>query len=76
MTWSPTMRRGAGLTALATVVFTLASIAYLWTTTSNLDVPVWGFIKMAAIVSFVWAAIGATMGIFIVMILKKNEGRT
>ena len=69
------MRRGAALTALGTLAMIGLSLAYLWTRPEAAPVSLWDFTKLAIVVAAVWAAIGVTMGIFIVMILKKNEGR-
>ena len=69
------MRRGAFVTAGATALFTLASLAYLWGRLPEGGATLWAVVKLAIVVVLVWASIGATMGFFIVMILRKNEGR-
>lgn len=74
MAWSHTARKGAWLTALGTIVVTAFSIAYLWFATYGWDgVTTAAFVKVAAVTTLVWFAIGTTMAIFIVMVLEKNE---
>ncbi len=75
MTWTKNMLRGAGLTFLGTATMIALSVLYLWHRPEAAAVSTWDFTKLAVVVVFVWAAIGITMGIFIVMILKKNEGK-
>lgn len=73
MVWTSNMRRGAALTALGTVAMTLFTLGALWTW-FGAETPLWTFTKIGVVIALVWSAIGATMGIFIVMIIKKNEG--
>jgi len=74
MVWTQAMRKGAFGTALATIFVTAISLVYLKLFHGQ-GINPWAFTKMAFIIAAVWAAIGATMGIFIVMIISKNEGR-
>ena len=75
MTWTRSMRRGAGFTSLGTLAMIAVSIWYLSARPEAAEISLWDFTKMSAVVVAVWSAIGITMGIFIVMILKKNENR-
>ena len=75
MTWSRNMRYSAWLMALATAIFTAASLFFLWYKAKSLDVSPWDFLTMAIIVAIVWVAIGAVMAFYVVMIIKKNENR-
>ena len=75
MIWTPEMRRGAWAIAVGTLVMVLITYAYLWSQLLGTDVSSWTVVKLAAIIAVVWCAIGATMGFFVVMILKKNAGR-
>lgn len=75
MTWTRSMRRGANITAIGTIVMIALSLAYLWFRPEAEVVSLWDFAKLSTVVAIVWVVIGITMGIFIVMILKKNEGR-
>ena len=75
MSWTPLMRRAAGIMATATLAFTAASIGYLWLRTRAMDVTGWEFFKISLVTCLVWFAIGAVMTFFIVMIVQKNEGR-
>lgn len=74
MASSQIARKGAVWVTVCTLAVIAATVAYLWQT-SSADVSTWDFIKISLVVALVWAAIGVTMGIFIVMILKKNEGK-
>lgn len=76
MTWTPNMRRGAFGTTLGTLAMIAISLFYLAGRPETAQISTWDFVKMGAVVSCVWSAIGVTMGIFIVMILKKNENHT
>ena len=73
MIWSHRMRQGAGLTTIGTIIATALSILYLWFRPEAAAISTWDFAKMAFVVVLVWTLIGITMGIFIVMILRKNE---
>lgn len=73
MTWTAPMRRGAGVVAAGTLIVTLVSLGLLWPRAEG--VAFWDFVKLGLVVVLVWAAIGGTMGFFIVMILKKNQGK-
>lgn len=75
MAWSKRARKGLLLCVLVTIGFTLASIFWLWTgVRDDPNVTMLAFAKIAAVVAGVWIAIGATMTIFIVMVLRRNEG--
>lgn len=74
MAWSNSAKKGAFLTAAGTLIVTVLSILYLWFTTYGWDgVTTADFIKVAIVTTVVWFAIGVTMAIFIVMVLRKNE---
>ena len=75
MTWTRGMKFGAAGTAAATLVFIALSLGYLWINHGS-GVTGWQFTRIALVIAGVWAAIGTTMGIFIVMIIRKNEGRS
>jgi len=46
----------------------------LWTTSyDEPGVPPMSFLKVSVVIAIVWAAIGATMAFFIVMVLRKND---
>ena len=74
MAWTRSMVKGAALTTLCTIAAIYGTLSLMWAqfgaVTERGD-----FVTMSVIIAVVWAAIGGVMGIFIVMILKKNEGR-
>ena len=73
MSWSSAERKGAIWIALGTVAMIVLSISYLWYRAgSSPEIDPWDFLKISIVVSLVWAAIGVTMGIFVVMVLRKN----
>jgi len=74
MAWSNRARKGAVGTAIATVVLTALSLLWLWTTSyDEPGVTPMSFFKVSVVIAIVWAAIGATMAFFIVMVLRKND---
>jgi len=74
MTWTRNMRRGASAVVIGTLVMIAFTLLFLWKTSAD-GVTLWDFLKVSFVIFAVWSAIGGTMGIFIVMILRKNEGR-
>lgn len=74
MKWSQSMRRGAAAVVLGTLLMIVFTLAFLWMNAAE-GVTLLGFLQVSVVIFAVWVAIGATMGIFIVMILRKNEGR-
>ena len=69
------MKRGLWIMIGATVTVIAATLIYLAFREEAAEVSAWDFTKMAIVISIVWTAIGATMTIFIIMIIKKNENR-
>ena len=69
------MRRGAWWVGLGTLVMILTTFGYLGAQLQNTDATTWTVIKLGIVIAIVWSAIGTTMGVFVVMILKKNAGR-
>lgn len=74
MKWSQSMRRGAAAVVLGTLLMIVFTLVFLWMNAAE-GVTLLGFLQVSVVIFAVWVAIGATMGIFIVMILRKNEGR-
>ena len=74
MKWSQSMRRGAAAVVLGTLLMIVFTLAFLWMNAAE-GVTLLGFLQVSVVIFAAWVAIGATMGIFIVMILRKNEGR-
>lgn len=74
MAWSARARKGAYFTGIATLAMIAFSLLWLWSKVSaDPDITLWAFLKIGFVVAAVWAAIGITMGIFIVMVLRRNE---
>ncbi len=74
MAWSKRARKGAFGTAIATIILTALSLLWLWVTSyGEPGVTPLSFLKIGVVIAIVWAAIGATMAFFIVMVLRKNE---
>lgn len=75
MVWSKREKSGAVWTALATIAVIVASIAYLWLKTRGWEgVTNWAFLKIAVVITLVFASIGGVMAFFIVMVIRKNDG--
>ena len=74
MAWSARARKGAVGTLMGTVILTGLSLLWLWSKTQgDPGVTPLAFLKIGIVVAIVWAAIGATMAFFIVMVLRKND---
>jgi|GEM_PF-5021231 len=74
MAWSRRARMGAISTLLGTIILTALSLIWLWATSyGDPGVTPISFLKIGVVIAIVWAAIGATMAFFIVMVLRKNE---
>ena len=74
MAWSKRTRMGALGTVIGTIALTILSLMWLWMTTySDPGVTPMSFLKLGVVIAIVWAAIGATMAFFIIMVLRKNE---
>lgn len=74
MSWSKRAKQGAIWTGFGTVAVIAVSVIYLWIKTAGLEgVSVMEFVKIALVMGLVFAAIGAVMMFFIVMVLRKNE---
>jgi len=74
MVWSKRAQMGVICTCLGTIVLTALSLLWLWNSTyGDPGVTPISFLKIGVVIAIVWAAIGATMAFFIVMVLRKNE---
>ena len=74
MAWSKRAKKGAWGTVAGTILLTALSLIWLYLNTYGQDgVTPMSFLKIGIVIAIVWAAIGATMAFFIVMVLRKNE---
>jgi len=74
MAWSNRARKGAIGTAIGTLLMTALSLLWLWKTSYGAPgVTPLSFLKLGIVIAIVWTAIGTTMAIFVVMVLRKNE---
>ena len=74
MAWTKRARKGAWGTLVGTILLTALSLIWLYFETYGQEgVTPMSFLKIGIVIAIVWAAIGATMAFFIVMVLRKNE---